>query len=233
MRYGRAMRNVIGILGALAIVVGPLLAHLGITKPLVGFAIFALGGIVSLLVGLVSIVQALRGRGLTLGGMLGVVAGIAFVAIASRGFGTPRINDFTTDPTDPPAFQDATRIPENAGRDMAYPPDYAAIQRECCADLHPAKLAAPPAQGYERALAVARATPSWTVTRQDGASGTIEAVATSDLFRFQDDIAIRVRPDPSGGSRVDMRSKSRDGKGDIGANTTRIRAFVSALEAGR
>jgi uncharacterized protein (DUF1499 family) len=233
MRYGRAMRNVIGILGALAIVAGPLLAHLGITRPLVGFAVFALGGIVSLLTGLVSVVQAMRGRGLTLGGTLGVLAGIAFIALASRGSGHPRINDFTTDMTDPPAFQAATTLPENSGRDMAYPPDYAAVQRECCADLHPAKLTVPPAQAYDRALRVARATPAWTVTREDAASGTIEAVATSEVFRFQDDIAIRVRPEGAGGSRVDMRSKSRDGKGDIGANTSRIRAFVSALEAGR
>ncbi|TMA41924.1 MAG: DUF1499 domain-containing protein, partial [Deltaproteobacteria bacterium] len=67
----------------------------------------------------------------------------------------------------------------------------------------------------------------------DGASGTIEAVATTRVFGFQDDIAIRVRADGSAASRVDVRSKSRDGKGDLGANAARIRAYVMALEAAR
>jgi len=40
-----------------------------------------------------------------------------------------------------------------------------------------------------------------------------------------------VRPDPAGGSRVDMRSKSRDGKGDRGVNAARIRAFETVLAA--
>jgi uncharacterized protein (DUF1499 family) len=89
------------------------------------------------------------------------------------------------------------------------------------------------AEAYERALGLARSMPAWTVTSADAAAGTIEAVATSRVFRFQDDIAIRVRPEPGGGSRVDVRSKSRDGKGDIGANAMRIRSFVDALRAGR
>ena len=75
--------------------------------------------------------------------------------------------------------------------------------------------------------------PAWTITAADDASGTIEAVATTRLFGFQDDIAIRVRADGAGASRVDVRSKSRDGKGDLGTNAARIRAYVTALEAGR
>ena len=48
------------------------------------------------------------------------------------------------------------------------------------------------------------------------------------IFRFVDDIAIRVRPTASG-TVVDVRSKSRDGRGDLGANAERIRAFTSAF----
>ena len=214
-------------------VTGPLVAHFGILPPFGGFILFAVGGIVSVVTGLVSLVQLVRGRGLTMGGGIGVVAAIVFFFIASRGAGHPRINDFTTDLTDPPAFTAAATLPQNTGRDLSYPPGFATIQRECCADLHPAKLRVPPAEAYERALKVAHAAPAWTVTRTDPAAQTIEAVATSQLFRFQDDIVIRVRAEPDGTSRVDMRSKSRVGQGDIGANTTRIRAFVAALEAAR
>jgi uncharacterized protein (DUF1499 family) len=73
--------------------------------------------------------------------------------------------------------------------------------------------------------------PAWMVTNEDAASGVIEAVATSWLFRFEDDIAIRIRSGEGGKSRVDIRSKSRDGKGDTGTNANRIRAYVAALEA--
>jgi uncharacterized protein (DUF1499 family) len=91
----------------------------------------------------------------------------------------------------------------------------------------------PPAEAFARARRVAESMPAWTITAADAANGTIEAVATTRLFGFQDDIAIRVRPDGAGASRVDVRSKSRDGQGDLGANAARIRAYVSTLEAGR
>jgi hypothetical protein len=131
MRYGRHVRNAIGFLAVLALILGPLLAHFAIVPPLAGFAIFALGGIVSIVVGLASLVQRARGRALTTGGALGLVAAIAFVGLASRGGGQPRINDFTTDLADPPAFRHATSLAPNAGRDMGYPADFAPVQREC------------------------------------------------------------------------------------------------------
>src|SRR5207247_4988307 len=65
-----------------------------------------------------------------------------------------------------------------------------------------------------------------TVTRSDPSAGLLEAMATSRLFGFHDDIAIRVRPEADGTSRIDMRSKSRDGQGDFGVNAARIRTFV-------
>jgi uncharacterized protein (DUF1499 family) len=232
MRYAPDVRNAVGLLAVLAMLLGPLAAHFAIVPPLAGFVLFALGGIVSIVVGLASLVQRARGRAMTAGGALGLVAALVFLGLASRGGGHPRINDFTTDPTDPPAFRHATSLPVNAGRDMAYPADYAQIQRECCADLHPARLRIPPAEAYATALAIARRTPSWTVVHEDAGALAIEAVSTSGLFRFQDDVAIRVRPD-DGGSRIDMRSKSRDGQGDLGVNAARIRAFIGELEAAR
>jgi uncharacterized protein (DUF1499 family) len=40
---------------------------------------------------------------------------------------------------------------------------------------------------------------------------------------------IRVRPQADGSSRVDMRSKSRDGQGDMGVNAQRIRDYIAAV----
>ncbi len=91
------------------------------------------------------------------------------------------------------------------------------------------QLPVPPAEALERARQIAESQPSWRVTHTDAAAGTVEAIATTRLFHFQDDIAVRVRPGTEGGSLVDMRSKSRVGKGDMGANAARIRQFMVAL----
>ena len=48
------------------------------------------------------------------------------------------------------------------------------------------------------------------------------------LFRFVDDIVVRIRTAP-GGSIVDVRSTSRVGESDLGANAARIRAFREHL----
>src|SRR5262249_35589154 len=154
-----------------------------------------------------------------------------FVVVAARSRGVPLINDYTTDPADPPRFTQAASDPANAGRDLGYPAGNADIQRGCCADLTPMHVAAPPPAAFTTVELVARDMPRWTITRRAPASGELEAVATTRVFGFKDDIVLRVRPDPAGGSRVDMRSKSRDGKGDQGANAARIRAFRTDLAA--
>jgi uncharacterized protein (DUF1499 family) len=46
---------------------------------------------------------------------------------------------------------------------------------------------------------------------------------------FTDDFVIRVSPD-STGSRIDMRSESRQGISDFGVNAKRIRAYMEALK---
>lgn len=213
-------------------VLGVVLAWLRVVPALVGFGIFALGGIGAVLAGLAALVRLIRGRLPGIAGVLALVVAIGFVGSALPGAGMPRINDFTTDLADPPSFVHAATLGPNAGRDLSYPADYAALQRECCADLRAAVLEAPPAEAFARALAVATAMPGWEVTHRSPLDGTIEAVATTRIFGFRDDVVIRVRPGTHGGSRVDVRSKSRDGKGDIGANAARIRDFVRMLEGG-
>jgi uncharacterized protein (DUF1499 family) len=210
-------------------IVGVGLAWLRLVPALTGFAIFALSGIVATLVGVASVVQAVRGRQLTVGGGLGLAAATLFVLSAMRGAGAPRINDFTTDLADPPAFRHAGTFPANARRDMTYPPAYADVQRACCSDLAPARLAVGADDAFRRARETAERMPAWTVTTTDPAGGTIEAVATTQLFGFQDDIVIRVRSAGDATSRVDMRSKSRDGRGDMGTNAARIREYIAAL----
>jgi uncharacterized protein (DUF1499 family) len=222
----------LGLAAVALMILGPLLAWLRLVPGLAGFITFALGGLVAIVVTILGIIRALRRRGFGGGGTVAAsIAALVFVVLAAGGRGAPRINDFTTDTTDPPVFKHAATLPPNAGRDLAYPTAFAPQQAACCADLAPARLALDPAAAFVVVEGTASAMPSWSVTRRDPQAGELEAVATSRLFGFQDDIVIRVRPEPAGGSRVDMRSKSRVGQGDLGANAARIRAFETALAA--
>jgi uncharacterized protein (DUF1499 family) len=92
----------------------------------------------------------------------------------------------------------------------------------------PLELKEPPPAAYARALAAAEAM-GWEITARDPGTARIEAVATTRWFGFKDDVLVRVSPSGAG-SRLDVRSKSRVGKGDVGANARRIRAFFERLK---
>jgi uncharacterized protein (DUF1499 family) len=215
--------------GAVLFVVGPLLAHIGVLPALDGFLVFGLGGIVGLIALVVGIIGAVRGggtgRGLALSGALTAV----FLALALPGRTVPRINDITTDTTNPPQFVSAATLPANQGRDMSYPgAAFAEQQRAGYPDLAPLKLALPADEAFERVAAAARSLPDTEITRVDVRGHAIEGTSTTRVFRFHDDFVIEVRPDGTG-SVVQMRSKSRDGKGDVGANAARIKALFAKL----
>jgi uncharacterized protein (DUF1499 family) len=221
---------VAAVAAALAIA-GPLLANLGVLQPLAGFGTFALGGLLALaglLLGAVGLRATRSGRPGRSRAWFAVAVGGGILAIllsgALSGRGVPRINDITTSPDDPPVFD-----PDgpNRGRDMAYPADYAAQQRAAYPDLAPIRVDAPPGEAFERARGAAESL-GWEITAADPSRGVFEAQQVSRLFRFVDDVVVRVRP-ANGGSVVDVRSKSRDGQGDMGVNAARIRAFASAL----
>jgi len=61
-------------------------------------------------------------------------------------------------------------------------------------------------------------------------AGTVEGMYRSIIFGFEDDVVARVTPYETG-SRVDVRSASRVGGGDLGANAARIKSFIKALDA--
>ena len=224
-----------GVLGALLSVVGPALAHFELVKPMAGFVALLLGGVLALLATITGAVALLsRGtasRDAALRGFVpALVVVLAIVLLASRGRHYPRINDITTDTAAPPQFVAAGALPENQGRDLGYPgATFAEQQRAGYPDLGPVRLELPPSEAFTRVAAAAHGIPGWKITREDAARRAIEGVDTTWLFRFQDDFVIEVR-EQNGHSVVHMRSKSRDGKGDIGANAKRIEAFFARLE---
>jgi uncharacterized protein (DUF1499 family) len=220
----------ISLLAVLLAVLGPLLAFTGLLSGLYGFFLYGLGALVGFIGAVAGIITALRGRprnGLAAVGLgLAVTVVVAFPGFASGG--RPRINDISTDLDDVPAFTQAGSLPENQKRDMRYPEEFKPVVREFYKSLKPLSVSAPPDEVFQKALALAREQPGWQVTAVDPQARAFEGFVETRLFRFRDDFVVRVRPDGTG-SRVDMRSKSRVGKGDLGANAQRIGLFFEAL----
>jgi uncharacterized protein (DUF1499 family) len=211
----------------------------GILPGFVGFRLLLLGFVLAvpaLAVGLVALRltrpgRGAGGRGLAWGASIAGFAALVAVAVAAApGRGLPTINDITTDTEDPPVFVAAGRAPANAGRDLSHPgQSFIQKQRSAYRDLAPIELGVPPAEALRRAERAAHSL-GWKIVARDPAAGTLEAYDVTRIFHFVDDVVVRVRPQADGsGSVVDMRSKSRDGRGDLGANAARIRAFRDLL----
>ena len=183
-----------------------------------------------LVLGIVVLVFALLARRkkavLPIGiGLLASVVALATMAQQYRLTTTlPPINDITTDLDDPPAFGAL----DLRGRGVLdYDPDKGVAQRGGYSHIETERSDLAPDDASRKALAVAREL-GWDVLADTDADGelTLEATATTFWFGFVDDVVVRIRPD-GGGSLVDIRSASRIGSSDLGANARRIDAFMA------
>jgi uncharacterized protein (DUF1499 family) len=173
------------------------------------------------------------------GGTLGVL--IAALGLGVLTFGlpysqqraaraVPPIHDITTDTNDPPVFVDVLPLRANAPNSAEYAGDsIAVLQRAAYPDVQSVQLADAPGAAFTRARRAAESM-GWMMVATDSAAGRIEATATTTWFGFKDDVVIRLRAEGTG-TRVDVRSVSRVGRSDVGANAARIRAYVKALNA--
>jgi uncharacterized protein (DUF1499 family) len=142
----------------------------------------------------------------------------------------PPIHDITTDTRNPPLFVAIAPLRADAPNPVGYAGDSAAIlQQQAYPDLRPMMMAMPVDSAFSLALRTARGM-GWELVDQNRRDGRIEATASTPWFGFKDDVVIRVSS-ASGISRVDVRSKSRVGRGDVGANANRIRVYLERLRA--
>lgn len=147
-----------------------------------------------------------------------------------RTMGGPPIHDITTDLENPPMFVAAIPVREAAG--AANPPMYfaaetAPLQARAYPDIKPIMLPLPPSEAFARVEAAAKEL-GWEIIAAVPGEGRLEATATTNWIGFRDDVVVRVTASGNE-SRVDVRSKSRVGRGDAGLNARRIRAFRDAL----
>ncbi len=167
-------------------------------------------------------------------GFIGYLASYA-MTIASL----PAIHDVTTDLADTPQFSALTLRADNWDnipgaddgemRGMNPRQRWATLHQDAYPDIRSVRIDQPVAEVIEKAKRLAEDR-GWEIANVDPASGHLEATATISLFRFKDDVVIRARAAENGAaSIIDMRSVSRVGVHDLGANAKRVRQFLSDL----
>jgi uncharacterized protein (DUF1499 family) len=195
------------------------------------YAIACLGSIVLLLLSIVLLLlprfapwrKAIAGRALL------AIPGTALLLSLASGGGSVRIHDITTDTRDPPTFTVAALQRGADANSLEIDQAVIAQQQAAYPDLQTIVSTLPLDEAFSLALQVATDL-DWEIYHQDRSTGVIEAADTTRIMAFKDDVVIRLRSNPQGGTLLDLRSVSRVGEGDIGANAKRIRTFREAFQ---
>ena len=173
-----------------------------------------------------------RGLGSAVKGLVLATLVLGYPAfLGLRAVMLPAINDISTDTEDPPAFsRSRAALDARHGRvPPDVPPQERELQREAYVQIAPLTLDIPPEDAFPL-IRKAAENLGWQIIEAvppGGRTGIgrLEAVDRTLLLKLPDDITIRIRP-RADGTRIDIRSASRIGHHDLGANAKRIRAFL-------
>ena len=144
----------------------------------------------------------------------------------------PFIHDISTDLVTPPEFIAAQQDRNESDHSVAYDgEELALIQQKSYPDISALIVKADALQVFNTSKALLMDS-GWGIlaAQNQQMPFTLEAVSTSALFAFKDDVVIRIQP-LKDSVQVDMRSMSRQGKSDLGVNAKRINKFLASLQA--
>ena len=223
---------IVGLIGLAALPVGSLGCRFGLWAFTTGLAMVSTGVVLAtivLVLGIATLVFVYTRRRTAdrMPALIGLAASVAVFALMAPQYmalSLPMTNDVATDRDDPPTFEYLAANRDPDANFLDYTEEEARVQAEGYPDLVGIR-AAGGADGYfEQSVAVAQAL-GWDIVAEDAETGRIEAIATTFWFGFQDDLVIRIRRE-GGDTVVDLRSASRVGLHDLGANAERVRAFI-------
>jgi uncharacterized protein (DUF1499 family) len=232
----------IAVFSVAVVILGIGIVQVGILEIIPSLAAFA-GGLllaaIAILLALGAFVviwrEGLAGFGMAITALLVGVAILAYPAwFGVKAYRLPAIYDITTDPIDPPRFEQIARLRPREANPIVYAGLRAAeLQKAAYPNVEPLIVSSTPQVAYDAAIAIITKR-KWRIVdarapiagRRDG---RIEAVARTLILGFRDDVMVRVRADPDG-ARVDIRSTSRYGRHDFGTNASRIVALSEAID---
>ena len=228
-----------GVIAVVCLPLGALGTKFGLWAFTGGFMLLAAGAVLATLasfLGVIAYIVALRKQlsaerpTLLIGIFLGVVVLAILGTQYSAASSVPPIHNISTDTENPPQFDKIVAIRSAAqANPLAY--DAAALAPQQTAAypwVKPLTLMAPVDEVVDRAEAVMRDM-GLEIVSSNKTTGLVEATATTFWFGFKDDVAVRVQPAADGGTQVDLRSVSRVGQSDLGANAARIGQILKGL----
>ncbi len=225
------------VIAIVMLLIGPLGTKFGIFPWQIGLMLMA-GATVLAAIGLIgglwgymiarskgyALDKPLCGLGALLSAVVLAVFGSQFMAATS----VPGIHNISTDINDPPVFNAVTALravdPDNNSLDYDAT-KLGPLQTEAYPDVKSLQT------DLDRSAALARSVSvledmGLEIVEADPEGRIVEATFTSFWFGFKDDLVVRIRPQ-GGGSLIDLRSVSRVGESDLGANAKRISEFLA------
>jgi len=162
--------------------------------------------------------------------LLGVLPLVGIVSVVGKkGLSVPPIHNVTTNIINPPAFDKAYTLRTDAENTLdPLTGDALAKHQDFYSDLKTKVTTLNKQEAFNRALKQARSL-GWVIYHTQPSEGMFEAYDQTAFFGFKDDIVVRVTERPDG-SALDIRSVSRVGKSDLGANAKRIEQFMAVFD---
>jgi len=234
-----ARATLIGSVVALVLLfLGPIGTRIGVWDFQIGLLVLIPAGVLLAAIGLIVAIISIfvsRKRGFS-GDMPALLASITICAVIiglmgiqfSKGASVPPIHNISTDIEDPPQFEAVAALRGEGTNPLEY--DSAKIgpqQQNAYPDVSTLTLSSSKSDTVGRVVQ-ALEDMGLEIVAVDEASGIVEATATTFWFGFKDDLVVRVR-ESGPGSEVDVRSVSRVGLSDLGANAARILDLLNRL----
>jgi len=168
----------------------------------------------------------------------GAIIAVAISLIPILGLGSqvfvarsvPGIHNISTDTIDPPQFNAVVALRGEGTNPLEYKienGDLAEIQRNAYPDIKTITANISVQNAFDKSVNIAEDL-GWVIVSKDEENGIIEATQTTTLWQFKDDIVIRIRANDQmpNTTDIDLRSVSRIGRSDLGANAKRIQRFI-------
>ncbi|MBU3023875.1 DUF1499 domain-containing protein [Aestuariibacter sp. A3R04] len=160
--------------------------------------------------------------------LLSLVAVAMPVSMMSKASGVPPIHDITTDVTNPPEFVAIAPLREQSPNPITYEGGEVTKQQLTAYPEIKTQQFPQPIQDIFSAAEKTVDSLGWKRLSEGALPNTLEATDTTFWFGFKDDIVVRLTSE-NNVTMVDVRSKSRVGKSDLGKNAERINLFFSTL----
>lgn len=196
------------------------------------FGSFALAALVISIVALIALVMLVLSFGpiqmasrplILIAFAVGVVPLVMIVLLVGKGLQVPKIHDISTNLDDNIVFEKAPALRKAGENSLGLPSEKVIRLHREFYQLQPLVFDDKANNVYRRALEIANEL-GWDIHYQNDERLVFEATDTTALFGFVDDIGVRIR-ETEGKSVVDVRSVSRVGVSDLGANAKRVLRF--------